>query len=146
MFWLRAGLCSGALTIPLIGWAESTSAARVAAYDVGSWLFGLVVVLALFLALAWLFKQVSGGQTLSQGKLKVIAVLPLGLREKVLLLQVGRKQLVLGVTPGRIETLHVLEGDDCVASEPAGRSVVSPYFADKLNQALKAKADVKSKP
>lgn len=144
MFWLRAGLCSGALTIPLFAWAEPTSAARVSAYDVGAWLFGLVLVLTLFLSLAWLFKHVSGAQSLSQGKLKIIAVLPLGLREKVLLLQVGRKQLVLGVTPSRIETLHVLEGDDCVEAEQAGWPV-SRLFADKLSQTLNAKANVKAK-
>jgi flagellar protein FliO/FliZ len=56
-----------------------------------------------------------------------------GQRERVVLIQVGSQQLLLGVAPGRVQTLHVLEEPISVgtASSP-GES-----FAERLGSALK---------
>lgn len=66
----------------------------------------------------------------------MIGGLSLGLREKVIVLQIGKKQLVLGVTPGRIETLLVLEGDDCL-TYGTPKAMTMAGFSQKLAQALK---------
>jgi flagellar protein FliO/FliZ len=84
------------------------------------------------------FSDVAGW---SIGLLIVLSVFSLGMREKVILLQVGRKQLILGVTPGRIETLHVLEGDDCLIREETVSTATETGFAQKLLQAIKARTE-----
>jgi flagellar protein FliO/FliZ len=70
----------------------------------------LLVVLAAVLAAAWLARRMrrfSGGGSTSN--LELLAQLPLGPRERAVLLRVGECQLLIGVAPGSVRTLHVLE-------------------------------------
>ena len=89
---------------------------------------GLVVVIALILALAWAVKKYGQLPTNSQVDMKVLGGLSLGTREKAVLIQVEGKKILLGIAPGRVQTLHVL-GD---AEKPESE------FNKKLNQALEA--------
>jgi flagellar protein FliO/FliZ len=79
----------------------------------GSYLFqlilGLIVVLICIVALAWFAKRMNRLQSSSGGMLKIIGGISMGSRERVVLLQVGSEQLLIGVSPGRINTLHVLD-------------------------------------
>lgn len=70
--------------------------------------------------------------------LRIIAALSLGQRERVVILEAGRKQLVLGVCPGRIETLCTLEGEDRLTTEP--HNPTSPDFMNTLRQMLQQPA------
>lgn len=70
---------------------------------------GLVVVLMTVVALVWILRRVGKLQTSFGGSLKTLGGLSLGARERLVLVQVGDKQLLLGVAPGRIQTLHVLD-------------------------------------
>ena len=70
--------------------------------------FGLLVVVLCIVVLAWFAKKMNRFNTLADGSLKVIGGLSMGSRERVVLLQVGEEQLLLGVSPGKISTLHVL--------------------------------------
>ena len=68
----------------------------------------LMVIIALILALAWLARRFSNfGNFAGQG-MKVISALPVGNRERVALVQVGDKQILLGVAPGSVSMLHSL--------------------------------------
>jgi flagellar protein FliO/FliZ len=69
---------------------------------------GLFLVLGLILATAWLARRIGRIQGASGGALRIIGGLSMGARERVVLVQVGDTQLLLGVAPGRIQTLHVL--------------------------------------
>ena len=116
--------------------------ARTVAYsDIGVWSMGLLVVLSVFFLCVWGVRKLSGITASGAEKMRVVGGLSLGMREKVILLQVGRKQLILGVTPGRIETLHVLEGDDCLIKEETVSTPVETGFAQKLLQAIKARSE-----
>lgn len=72
---------------------------------------GLLVVLALMFALAWLAKRLrlAPGAIGSPGTIQTLAVLPLGSRERLLLVQVGDEQLLLGVTSQKITCLHEMK-------------------------------------
>jgi flagellar protein FliO/FliZ len=72
-------------------------------------MFGLIVVIAVIGGAAWAFKRFGHFQTGLHGQMKVVGGLSLGGRERIVLLQVGEQQLVVGVTPSRIQTLHVLK-------------------------------------
>lgn len=95
---------------------------------------GLIAVLAMILALAWLLKRSGGVGRPLGGKLRVLGALSVGQRERVVLVQVGEKQLLLGVAPGRVQALHVLEQPLEGPEEPprgaAGRR--GETFAERL--------------
>jgi flagellar protein FliO/FliZ len=88
--------------------ADPAASPALGSGEVLNVLLGLVLVLVAIVALAWAARHVLRLQPSSAGPLRVIAGLSLGARERVVLLQAGGVQLVVGVTPGRIQTLHVL--------------------------------------
>ncbi|MEH6823991.1 MAG: flagellar biosynthetic protein FliO [Motiliproteus sp.] len=100
----------------------------------GQLLAALVLVLVLFMGLAWLARRsgVAGG--FSNQSLKVIATLPLSARERVVLVQAGSQQLLLGVAPGRVNLLQSFEQPLVSVPEAA-----HPPFSQWLQRA-KAKA------
>jgi flagellar protein FliO/FliZ len=116
---------------------------RTIAYgDIVSWGMGVLIVLSVFFLCVWGVRKLSGLTVSGAEKMRVVGGLSLGMREKVILLQVGKKQLILGVTPGRIETLHVLEGDDCLIREETVSAPAETGFAQKLLQAMKARTEL----
>ena len=98
---------------------------------------GLLLVIGLMLALAWLAKRLRlvPGSSHHQA-LRVMAVLPLGNRERLVLVQLGEQQLLLGVTANQINCLHQLEKPLAMhtSSGQAG-------FAQLLNQWKTASAN-----
>ncbi len=109
----------------------------VSAGDMLGWSGALLLVLIIFFLCIWLVRKVAGLSAVGPGMLRVVGGLSLGVREKVVLLQVGEKQLLLGVSPGRIETLQVLEGEDCLVSPGRGKDGYSRFdFSRKLKQAM----------
>ena len=104
-----------------------------------NWSFGLLIVLSVFFLCIWVLQKLNGHSNNSAEQMRIVGGLSLGMREKIILLQVGKKQLILGVTPGRIEKLHVLENDDCLVKTPPIE--ISNGFAKKLMQAMKGHTD-----
>ncbi len=96
-------------------------------------MLGLVFVVALIIGLAWFMRRMGNFQTTAAGALKILGGVSVGQRERVLLLQAGDTQLLLGVAPGQIRTLHVL--DEPIISEPSHPP--SGNFAEKLHKLLK---------
>ena len=107
---LTMGLTSFALCA-----AEQTETARtltqspISAVSLLQTFLGLALVLACIVLVAWLLKRTNSFHTAANGKLKVIAGLPLGTRERALLVQVGDEQLLLGVTSQTVSLLHKLD-------------------------------------
>jgi len=70
---------------------------------------GMLLVLGLILGMAWLLKRSGRFQMAAGGSLRILGGLSMGSRERVVLIQAGETQLLLGVAPGRVQTLHVLD-------------------------------------
>ena len=92
---------------------------------------GMLLVLGLIVIIAWLLKRTGRFQMAAGGGLRILGGLSMGARERVVLMQVGETQLLLGVAPGRVQTLHVL--DEPLESQPAASM---PGFADQLGRLL----------
>ena len=90
-----------------------------------SMLGGLILVLALIFVLAYIVKRLNLVPS-SHGPMKTLAVTPLGQREKLVLVDVGGQQYLLGVTPTHVNLIDKLV-------EPV--TVESVSFASKLRQA-----------
>lgn len=120
----------------LVVTAQAATAAPIstsgAAY-IGQVLFGLMGVLLLILGLAWLLKRFGQGAMLGSQHMKILATMPLGTRERLLLVDVAGQQILLGVSAGRITNLHsfdepVIQGDNPAYSD----------FAAKLREIMQA--------
>lgn len=105
--------------------APETPPPAAPAFDVGSLVnlgIKLLVVIAVILALAWLARQVPTLRR-SSGPITILGGLNIGNRERIVLVEVHGERVLLGVTPGSVTTLHVLERSlpaaEPVLAEPA---------------------------
>lgn len=93
---------------------------------------GLLVVVGLIFLLGYLMRRV--GPLAPQGgqHIRLISSYPLGPRDRLALVEVGGQQLLLGISPGRITTLHVLDEPVAENADATGGD-----FARKLQAMLK---------
>jgi flagellar protein FliO/FliZ len=68
----------------------------------------LMLVLAAVFAAAWVVRRMRNFGRPGAGAINIIADVALGQKERAVLIQVGAQQLLVGVAPGRVNTLHVL--------------------------------------
>ncbi len=101
-----------------------------------NWALGLVVVLSLFFVCIWMMRKMAGFTISPQDKIKIISGLSLGVREKLVLVQVGKKQLLLAVMPGKIDKLLVLDADAALFKEDA-ENESNVEFSPQLTKAMK---------
>ncbi|MCB1723683.1 MAG: flagellar biosynthetic protein FliO [Gammaproteobacteria bacterium] len=66
---------------------------------------GLAIVVGVMLALAWLVKRFVQVPGMGRGQVQVLGGVSLGAREKAVLLAVDGRRLLVGVAPGRVQTL-----------------------------------------
>jgi flagellar protein FliO/FliZ len=68
---------------------------------------GLVLIIGMILALAWAARRVSGQRWAGRdtGPIRVVAQQALGVKERLLVVEVDGQRMLLGVTPGRISHL-----------------------------------------
>ena len=97
-------------------------------------LAGLLLVVMCIFACAWFYRRFVNMQAVSYDALKVIGGLSVSQKDRVVLLQVGEQQLLVGVSPGRIQTLYVLE-KPLPVDEITNRD--KQKFSSQLNIALK---------
>ncbi|AMK77330.1 MULTISPECIES: flagellar biosynthetic protein FliO [Methylomonas] len=127
-----------------VAWADDTAALPrqtakvVSSGDVAQWLLALLLVLAVFFLSVWLLRKSGGLAFVGKSQLAVLAGLSLGMREKLVLVKVGEKQLLLGVSSGRIDKLLELEGDQRLFMNSAEGQETS-VFAKKLLQVMQGK-------
>lgn len=94
---------------------------------------GLFAVLLLIGVIAWVVRRMPGLTRSADGSMRVIAGIPVGQRERILLVEVGDEQLVVGVAPGRVELLHHLQ--EPVSSSTPQEGAGSD-FARRLHERL----------
>lgn len=111
--------------------AKTNSASQLA-----SLVGGLVLILVLIWGLSWFVKRFSQGGFLQNPTMKIVSAMPLGTRERLMLVDVGGKQLLLGVTATQINTLHVF--DEPVVQTEKSQAVTSD-FSQKLMAILQQK-------
>ena len=101
-------------------------------------IFGLAVVVGLIVGMAWFMRRMGSLHGMADAQLKVLGGIAVGQRERVVLVQAGETQLLVGVAPGTIRTLHVFEEPIAVNSET--KTQLNQSFADKLHAALKKRS------
>ncbi|RON11396.1 flagellar biosynthetic protein FliO [Pseudomonas brassicacearum] len=135
------------LTLPLSAWAaEPVAAVATPAISAGvtgqltQLVLGLLLVLGLIFFLAWLLRRVQQAGPAGKGQvIELIGSRALGPRDRLVLVQVGNEQILLGLTPGTITPLHVLKEPVQVPSAEQA----TPEFAQRLMELLGKDKDKK---
>ena len=95
----------------------------------------LAIVLVCVIGLAWMMRRFGRLQSSANGVLRMIDGMALSTRERMVLVQVGDTQVLLGVAPGRVEALHVLGEPLSVNVE---KSTAGVRFSERFKDALGA--------
>lgn len=104
--------------------------------------FGLFIIVLLIVGMAWLMRRMANVGGLAAGNLKVLGGVSVGQRERVVLVQAGDIQLLVGVAPGAVRTLHIMdEPIELQTSSSNASSKASSGFADKLHAAIKSRSN-----
>lgn len=93
---------------------------------------GLGLVVALIFGLAWLMRRVQRAGPAGNQVIELVGSRALGPRDRLVLVQVGNEQVLLGVSPGSITALHVM-------NEPVkvpDTQNATPEFAKRLLEVL----------
>jgi flagellar protein FliO/FliZ len=128
-------LCSISTVFAAVDVDSKKTGTMVTSDHVLNWSLGLIVVLCLFFVCLWFMRKMGALPTSTKQNMKVISGLSLGMREKLVLVQVGDKQLLLGVTSNRIDNLLVLEGDEQLFKDNPEDHADSE-FSKKLKQLM----------
>ena len=121
-----------AVLLPTLATAESASTPDLGSSLV-SMFFGLAVVVALLFASLWLLRRLSAPRGAAAGMLRIVAAAAVGSRERIVIVDIGKSCLVLGVAPGSITALAELPRDSLPIDPPI---VNQAGFAARLKQAL----------
>jgi flagellar protein FliO/FliZ len=98
--------------------------------------FALLLVLVAIFAVAWVARRMRGFNNRVGDAIDVLADIPLGQKERAVLLKVGHKQILVGVAPGRVNTLHVLEEPLDLKKPTAGPTDSRPNFKQLMLRSL----------
>lgn len=130
----------GAIVLALPQWAYAESAQSPAPVVGASghllnMTVGLLLIIALIFGLAWLLRRFGQGGLFNQQKsMKIVAALALGTRERLVVVDVAGKQILLGVTAREINTLHVFDEPVIDAEQQPASSEFSRKLMAVLNK------------
>ncbi|GAA5213936.1 flagellar biosynthetic protein FliO [Corallincola platygyrae] len=110
---------------------QTSAGSGAASSQILSLLFSLITVLIIIFLLAWVLKRFNIGVGQSRGAMKVLATLAMGRNERIVLVELGDKQLLLGVTGQNINLLHTFD-EPIVVEESGSGSNPSALFQQKL--------------
>lgn len=118
----------------------ATSPAAINATPIGGGRHLVSVVMALFgiivliFAISWFVKRFGQGGFTQNQHIKIIATMPLGTRERIVLIEAGGQQLLLGITAAAINTLHVFNEPVVLPEREPGASDFSRKLMTILQQ------------
>lgn len=101
----------------------------------------LGLIVGLILVSAWFARRSGLVNFANNANFKVLASLPLGTREKAVLVQIGKQYLLLGVAPGSVSSLHTWEENEnpleqTVAEVGNSRTKAGVDFASQIKKLL----------
>ena len=79
----------------------------------------LILIVVILFALAAIVKKFNIVPGVSSGQMRIISGISLGGKDKLILVEIGDEQIVLGASPGRIQKIHTLAAP--IATESPAR-------------------------
>lgn len=119
--------------VPAAPAAAQTPAPGSTGGQLAQMVFGLLVVVGLIFFLAWLLRRMQGAAPKGGQVIEIVGSRAIGPRDRLLLVQVGKEQILIGHSPGSIEALHVLAEP---VEVPASARQATPEFAQRLMELM----------
>jgi flagellar protein FliO/FliZ len=122
------------MTVPAVA-QEAVPAVSPSSLFTGDYLLqvigSFVVVILLLIGVLVLLRRFNGVSSQLSGNMRVISSVGVGQRERVVLLQVGVEQILVGVGPGNVRKIHAFD-------QPVVEASVSttPNFSDVWKVAM----------
>jgi flagellar protein FliO/FliZ len=119
--------------------APTASAAHSTGGGLASVTLALILIVALIWGIAWIFRRWRGLPTGgAQGRIQVLSQHSLGVKERCVLVRIGATDILIGIAPGNVRTLHVFPEGASTDAPPAPTSDGSklPNFKDLLMRSL----------
>ena len=139
--WQKYWVCAGFACLLLLAMSGAHASAPkdavgapIGAADVVEMLLGLVIVLASVVVVGWLYSRSRRFQQGGEQIISVLAAQSLGPKERIVLVEIGGKQIVVGMTSAQVQTLHVFE-ERAVDSAPT--AATTSAFSTRLRSALR---------
>ena len=111
--------------------AGAPVAAAAPALNAGSMaqvILGLLLVVALLIAAAWLLRRFSSFGAGATGLVRVVGAAAVGQRERVVVVEIGGTWLLVGVAPGQVRALHTMPRHEAALASDA--TVLGPAPQD----------------
>ena len=127
-----------AITFPLKVFAETApipTGSVIAAESMTKMIFSLLLVLVIIIAIAWLLKRFAIIPTTTTGPIKIVSAASVGQRERVVIVEVGDTWLVLGVAPGKVNTLHSMEKSTSNSNDKTLK-IAGGQFSEELDKSI----------
>ncbi|MCB5188000.1 flagellar biosynthetic protein FliO [Methylobacillus caricis] len=105
-------------------------------------ILGLAIVLGVMVAIAWLMKRMTPGLNQHQSVARIVGGVNVGSREKVVVVQVADRWIVVGVAPGQVSSLANLEAGADISAIVAEQAAATPStpFSAWLKKAISKKS------
>ena len=121
-------------TVPAVA-QEAVPAVSPSSLFTGDYLLqvigSFVVVILLLIGVLVLLRRFNGVSSQMSGNMRVISSVGVGQRERVVLVQVGEEQILVGVGPGNVRKIHAFNEP---AVEPSAST--TPSFSDVWKVAM----------
>jgi flagellar protein FliO/FliZ len=98
--------------------------------------FALLLVLGAVIATGRFARRVRGISGGTSSALEIVGQLSLGPRERAVLIRVGERQLLIGVAPGSVRTLHVFDDAPVARESTVAEVATAPSFKALLLKSL----------
>jgi flagellar protein FliO/FliZ len=138
--WIPVQVFAGSLTLSGSDTNQTASSlsqgSTVTSTTVVQMVVGLIFVIAAIVVLGWFSRR--AGMLVQGGNfpLRILGSVSVGAREKVVLIEVGDKQILIGVAPGRVNKIQELS-EPVFHVSSSGKRVSSSFFGKKLQDILR---------
>ncbi|MGC9403202.1 flagellar biosynthetic protein FliO [Vibrio genomosp. F10] len=119
------------VALALVFLPYSAMAATGSELDLATTVGSLLFVVALIFLLAWALKRMRVPTMMNQKGLSIVRQIPVGTKERVMIIEAGKEQFLVGVTTQSIQLISKL--DTPITQE----ELASGSFANQMSQLLK---------
>ena len=102
--------------------------------NVATMAYGLAIVMAIIMMLSFTVKRMKWGKNIHSTRISMLGTMPIGHKEKVMLIKVEGQKILIGVTAHHIQTLALFNKSD---KQPPGERL---DFSQQLRSEIKQEA------
>ncbi len=96
---------------------------------------GLLVVLALMAAAAWVLRRFNTAKSNNPAQIKIIGGVSVGNRERVMVIEIADQWIVVGVAPGRVNALATMaKQETTIVADAAPSKNFSSWLAQTIEK------------